>query len=176
MATKDRQFKAKKGDGLLLLSLLEEGDEAEFALRTPQKAAIWHPVVQSPQQHEQGAQRKQATQVDLDPSSLVPIPMPPPPIYFIMRTSSGPAGHDAKDVKPPVSLPPSGSPYIESPPCTKKRCPGGVFSAVLPAPLQNVEFRFSGNIGGKSGFVGSCHIACKDKDAGTACGNGIGRK
>ncbi len=53
-------------------------DGEESALRTPQKAAAWRLVVQSPQQCDGGAPGKCATQVDLDPSSLVPKPTLPP--------------------------------------------------------------------------------------------------
>jgi hypothetical protein len=54
-AAKDRQFKAlQKRVGILSNKDKDEGEEAELAPRTPQKAARQCPVVQSPQQHEGG--------------------------------------------------------------------------------------------------------------------------
>ncbi len=55
-AEKDRQSKAyQTGLGLLL-----DNDGEELAPSTPQKAAAWHPVVQSPQQRDGGAPDKHA--------------------------------------------------------------------------------------------------------------------
>jgi hypothetical protein len=116
-AAKDRQVKAlQKGMGLLLDKDEDERDEAESALRTPQNAAACRPVLQSLQQCEGGAPGKWAAQMDMDPSSLVLIPMLTPPLNSVCAHSSGPAGQDAKDVKQPVYPPPSASPYIKSPP------------------------------------------------------------
>jgi hypothetical protein len=43
-ANKDRQFKVYQQE----LGLLSDNDGEESALSTPQKAAAWQPVVQSP--------------------------------------------------------------------------------------------------------------------------------
>jgi hypothetical protein len=109
---KDKQLKAFQQE--LGLSLDENGEES--APSTPQKAAAWSLVVQSPQQHDGGALGKQATQVDLDLSSLVPIPTLPPHLLSLVSHLSRPAGQDSRSAKLPVSPSPSGSPYIESPP------------------------------------------------------------
>jgi hypothetical protein len=60
------------------LGFLLDKDGEELAPSIPQKAAAWRPVVRSPQQCDGGAPGKHASQVDLDPSSLVPIPTLPP--------------------------------------------------------------------------------------------------
>jgi hypothetical protein len=117
-AAKDRQFKALQQEiGLLSDKDGEEGDDAVLAPSTPQKAATWHLVVQSLQQCEGGAPRKQATQVDPDPSALVLILMLPPQLISLGAHYSGLVEQDARCVKLPVSSPPPGSPYIKSSPC-----------------------------------------------------------
>ncbi len=73
-AAKDRQFRAFQEK--LGLSLDNDGEAS--APSTPQRAAAWCPVAQSPQQCDGGAPGKQAAQVEPDPSSLVPIPTLPP--------------------------------------------------------------------------------------------------
>jgi hypothetical protein len=93
-----------------------DNDGEALAPSTPQKAAAWHPVAQSPQQHEDGAPSKQAAQVEPDPSSLVLIPTLPPHLQTLVPNPLGPAGQDARSTKLPVSPGPSCSPYIESPP------------------------------------------------------------
>ncbi len=111
-AAKDKQFKAFQQE----LGLLLDEDREESAPRTLQKAATWHLVVQSPQQRDGGAPGKWDPQADLDPSSLVPIPMLPLNLLSLIAHSSGLAGQDVRSAKLPVSPSPSGSPNIESPP------------------------------------------------------------
>jgi hypothetical protein len=55
-------------------------------------------------------------QVELAPSSLVPIPTLPPHLQTLVSNSLGPAGQDTRSTKLPVSPGPLCSPYIKSPP------------------------------------------------------------
>jgi hypothetical protein len=87
-AAKNMRFRAFQEE--LGLSLDDDGEA--LAPSTPQKAAAWHPVAQSPQQHEDGAPVKRAAQVEPDPSSLVPIPTLPPHLQMLDPNSLGPAG------------------------------------------------------------------------------------
>ncbi len=111
-AAKDRRFRAFQEE--LGFSLDDDGEA--LAPSTPQKAAARRSVAQSPQQREDAAPGKQAAQVEPDPSSLVPIPTLLPHLQSLVPNSLGPAGQDARSTKLPVSLGPSYSPYIESPP------------------------------------------------------------
>jgi hypothetical protein len=115
-AAKNRQFRAFQEE--LGLSLDDDGEA--LAPSTPQKAATRRPAAQSPQQREGGAPRKQAAQVEPDPSSLVPIPTLPPHLQTLVSNSLGPASQDARSTKLPVSLGPLCSPYIKSPPCRSR--------------------------------------------------------
>ncbi len=111
-AAKDKQLKAFQEE----LGLLLDDDGEALALSTPQKDAARRPVAQSPQQGDGGAPSKSATQVDLDPSTLVLIPTLPPHLLTLASNSLVPAAQDARSTKLPVSLGPSCSPYTESPP------------------------------------------------------------
>ncbi len=55
-----------------------------------------------------------------DPSSLVSIPTLPPHLQMLVPNSLGPASQNARSTKLPVSLGPSCSPYIKSPPCRSR--------------------------------------------------------
>jgi hypothetical protein len=112
-AAKDRQFRAFQEES----GLSSDNDREALAPSTLQKAAAWRPGAQSTQQHDGGAPGKQATQVEPDPSSLVPIPTLPPHLQMLGSNSLGPAGQDARSTKLLVSPGPSCSPYIKSPPC-----------------------------------------------------------
>jgi hypothetical protein len=111
-AAKDRQFRAFQEE----LGLSPDNDGEASAPSTPQKASARHLVAQIPQQRDGGAPGKQVAQVELDPSSLVPIPNLPPYLQMLVSNSLGPAGQDARSTKLLESLGPSCSPYIESPP------------------------------------------------------------
>jgi hypothetical protein len=79
-AAKDRQFKALQSQrdmGILLNKEEDDGEEAELAPSTPQKAATQLLVIKSPQQQEGGG-TGEAARTDLDPSSLVQLPTLPP--------------------------------------------------------------------------------------------------
>jgi hypothetical protein len=89
---------------------LLDNDGEELALSTPQKAAAWRPVVQSPQQCDGGGPGKRATQVETDPSSSVSIPTLPPHLLTLVSNLLRSAGQDARSTKLPVSPGPSGSP------------------------------------------------------------------
>jgi hypothetical protein len=107
-AAKDRQFRAFQEE--LGLSLDDDGEAS--APSTPQKAATWRLAAQSSQQRDGGAPGKQASQVEPDPSSLVPIPTLPPYLQTLVFNSIGPVGQDTRSTKLPVSSGPSCSPYI----------------------------------------------------------------
>jgi hypothetical protein len=114
-AAKDRQFRAFQKE--LGLSLDNDGELS--APSTPQKAAAWCPVAQSPQQRDGGAPGKQAAQAEPDQSSLVPIPALPPHLLMLVSNLLVPAGQDARSTKLPVS-PGLSSPHIQSPPLQVK--------------------------------------------------------
>jgi hypothetical protein len=115
------------------MGILLDKDGEESAPSTPQKAATWRPVVQSLQQCDGEAPGKQDAQVDPDLSSLVPIPTLPPHLLSLVAHSSGWAGQDARSAKLPVSPPPSGSPYIKSPPSRPRS--GGQDGYLVPCSL-----------------------------------------
>jgi hypothetical protein len=70
---KGRQFRAFQKE----LKLSSDNDGESSALSTPQKAAAWRPVAQSPQQCDGGAPGKQAAQVEPDPSPWFQFPLFP---------------------------------------------------------------------------------------------------
>jgi hypothetical protein len=115
-AAKDRQFTAYQQE--LGISLDDIGEES--APSTPQKAATWHQVAQSPQQQDRGAPGKRAAQVEPDRSSSVPIPTLPSHLLTLISNSLGPVGQDARSTKLLVSPGPSSSPYIKSPLCRSR--------------------------------------------------------
>jgi hypothetical protein len=112
-AAKDRRFRAFQ-EGLGLSS----DNDGEASVQSPlQKAAARCPVAQSPQQRKDGAPGKRVAQVELDPSSLVPIPTLPLHLQTLVPNSLGSAGQDTRSTKLPESPGPSCSPYIKSSPC-----------------------------------------------------------
>jgi hypothetical protein len=155
-ATKDKQFKALQQE----MGLLFDKDGEELALSTPQNTATWRPVVQSLQQHEGGTPGKQADQVDPDPFSLVPIPTSPPPFALVIRTFHwvGGSGHKECQVAC-ISFSVWLSIHQIPSPQAKKRWSVWELGAMLPASLQDIGLRFSGNGGGKLVLAGSCCIA-----------------
>jgi hypothetical protein len=114
-AAKDRQFRAFQED--LGLSLDNDGEAS--AQSTPQKAAAWRPVAQSPQQCDGGAPGKQAAQVEPDPSPLVLIPTLPPHLQ--------------------ASLHQIPSPQVE------ERRPDKASGTGYPSPIHHAGFQFSGD-------------------------------
>jgi hypothetical protein len=115
-AEKDTQFKAFQQE----LGLFLDKDGEELARSIPQTAATRRPVVQSPQQCDGRALGKCAAQVDPHHSSLVPIPTLPPFLLTLVPNLLKLAGQDARSTKLLVSPGPSGSPYIEPPPCRSR--------------------------------------------------------
>jgi hypothetical protein len=121
-----------------------------------------------------GGPGKHAAQVELDPSSSVPIPTLPPHLLTLVSNLLVPAGQDARSTKLPVSSGPSSSPYIESP---HRRLRNGDQTGHLvpgnPTSLHNAGLQFPGNGGCKFGSTRQSSTAGQDKDTGSACSSGI---
>jgi hypothetical protein len=111
-AAKDRQCRAFQEE----LGLSSNNDGEALAPSTPQKAAAWRPVAQSPQQCDGGAPGKQAAQVEPNPSSLILIPALLPHLQTLVSNSLGLMGQDARSTKLLVSPGLLCSPCIKSPP------------------------------------------------------------
>jgi hypothetical protein len=126
----------------------------------------------------QQAPWKQAAQVDLDPSSLVPIPTLPPHLLSLVPHSSRLGGQDARSAKLPVSPSPSGSPYIKSPP--HRLGSGGQDGYLEPCsllPFKMLDPDFPAMEGASLAPWDPVVLQVReDKDAGTACGSSIGRE
>jgi hypothetical protein len=113
-----------------------------------------------------GAPGKQATQVEPNPSSLIPIPTLPPHLQMLAPNSLGPAGQDTRSTKLLVSPSPLCSPYIESSPHRSRSVDQMEHEALGTPPLftmQDSDFLAMGSASLESHNSGPLHVRRKTR-------------